>query len=196
MKEFLAGFLITLGAFVYLNVGGVIGALLFAFGIICIVKLQIPLYTGVAGTDIKFENKLKVLLGNILGAILASVLLILVSKEDVIINAQTIALSKVNSSWYVTLIKAFMCGAIVDISVYLSKKDGNVIPLIFGIPLFILCGFNHSIADVAYLIAGATKESTDLGMCIYYVVCVIGNYIGCNIRRFSFYFDDKILKRV
>lgn len=191
MKGFLAGILITLGAFVYLNVGGVIGALFFAFGIICIVKLQIPLYTGVAGTEIKFEDKLTVLLHNIIGAIIASILLILVSKEEVINTAQTISLSKVQSSWYVTLIKAIMCGAIVDISVFLSKKDGNVIPLIFGIPLFILCGFNHSIADVGYLIIGATNDTTNFNMIIYYIVCVIGNYIGCNLRRFTFYLDNK-----
>lgn len=182
MKDILSGILIALGAFAYLNVGGPIGALLFAFGIICIVKLQIRLYTGVAGTDIKFTDKLIVLLRNIIGTLLASFLLLLVSKESVVDTAQSIALTKVNSTWWSTLIKAIMCGAIVDISVFLSKRDNNVLPLLIGIPLFILCGFNHSIADVAYLTIGATNATLNFSMIIYYFICVVGNYLGCNLR--------------
>lgn len=183
MKDFLSGVLISLGAFAYLNIGGVIGAILFSFGIICIVKLQIRLYTGVAGTDIKLDDKLIVLLKNILGAGIASIFLYYISNESVINTAESIALSKVNSLWYVSLYKAIFCGVIVDISVFLSKKDNSVIPLILGIPLFILCGFNHSIADVSYLILGATEETVKWNMVLYYIICIIGNYIGCNFRR-------------
>ena len=187
MKDWLSGILIALGAFAYLNVGGVIGALLFAFGIICIVKLQIRLYTGVAGTDIKFTDKCIVLIKNILGALIASVLLLLISKDSVIETAQKIAITKVSSSWWVTLVKAIMCGIIVDISVFLSKKDNNVLPLLIGIPLFILCGFNHSIADVAYLVIGATRETVKgFNMELYYLICIIGNYLGCNLRKICF----------
>lgn len=183
MKGFLSGILITLGAFCYLNVGGVIGALLFAFGIICVVKLQIPLYTGIAGTDAKSLDKFTALISNIAGAIFASLLLYLAAKPEVIETAQSIALSKINSAWYVTLVKAIMCGIIVDISVFLSKKDNSVIPLIFGIPLFILCGFNHSIADVTYISLGITNTLVSWRLLIYYLTCVFGNYLGCNIRR-------------
>ena len=195
MKGFLAGVLITLGAFVYLNVGGVIGALLFAFGIICVVKLGTPLYTGVAGTDMKFTDKLLVLLQNILGALVTALLLIVPAKPEVIETARSIAAAKVLSGWMTTLVKAFMCGVIVDISVFLSKKDGSVIPLIFGIPVFILCGFNHSIADVSYLIIGATSASVGLQMFLYYMLCVVGNYAGCNLRRLCFHIDS-LSKRV
>lgn len=183
MKDFLSGILISLGAFVYLNVGGIVGAILFSFGIISIVKLNIRLYTGVAGTDIKFTDKCFVLVKNILGALFASVFLYFISSDSVISTAQSIALAKVSSSWYVTLIKAIFCGVIVDISVFLSKKENSVVPLLLGIPLFILSGFNHSIADVTYLILGATSESTSWNMFLYYIICIIGNYIGCNFRR-------------
>ena len=189
MKGFLAGILITLGAFIYLNIGGAIGALLFAFGIICVVKLQIPLYTGIAGTDNKFLNKFVALMTNIAGAIFASFLLYLVAKPEVIDTAQTITLNKINSLWYITLIKAIFCGVIVDISVFLSKKDNSVIPLIFGIPLFILCGFNHSIADVGYISLGLSETVISWKLLIYYLTCVVGNYIGCNFRRLTYLFS-------
>lgn len=182
MKGFLSGFLIMLGAFAYLKVGGVIGAVLFAFGIISIVKLGIPLYTGVAGTDMKFVDKITVLTQNIFGGLIGA-LIILIGDNSVCESANILALNKMNALWYVSLMKAILCGMIVDISVYLSKKDGNVIPLLIGIPLFILCGFNHSIADIFYIIAGASSETNSFGMILYYLICVIGNYLGCNARR-------------
>jgi len=185
MKGFLSGMLITLGAYAFLNVGGAIGALLFAFGIICIVKLQIPLYTGVAGTDMKFADKLEVLAQNIAGSLIATFLLALCYTQKIPFeNAEGIMATKLATPLYISFIKAIMCGMIVDVSVYLSKQTNSTIPLIFGIPLFILCGFNHSIADVTYIILGADGNMNNpLRLTWYYALCVIGNYVGCNIRQ-------------
>lgn len=185
MKGFLSGMLITLGAYAFLNVGGAIGALLFAFGIISIVKLQIPLYTGVAGTDIKFIDKIEVLGQNIAGSLVASFLLALCYTQKIPFEtAQGITAAKLATPLYISFIKAIMCGMIVDISVYLSKQTNSTIPLIFGIPLFILCGFNHSIADVTYIILGADGNMDNLlRLTWYYTLCIIGNYVGCNIRK-------------
>ena len=59
-----------------------------------------------------------------------------------------------------------------------------MIPLIFGIPVFILCGFNHSIADVTYVILGANGNMANpWSLPLYYGICVVGNYVGCNVRR-------------
>lgn len=184
MKKFLSGSLIALGAFAYLNTGGLAGAVLFAFGIISIVKLQIPLYTGVAGTEIAFREKADVLVWNIAGTLLASLLLLIVSKEAVIENARQILAAKAADGWLSVFVKAVMCGVIVDISVFLSKKENNVLPLIFGIPLFILCGFNHSIADVTYIVLGWHAGVSVFRVALYYLICVAGNYLGCNFRRF------------
>ena len=51
-----------------------------------------------------------------------------------------------------------------------------------GVPLFILCGFYHSIADVVYIVA-AWDWSKDLLW--YYPLIVVGNYVGCNVRRIT-----------
>ena len=42
------------------------------------------------------------------------------------------------------------------------------------------CGFYHSIADVVYIF-GAWKWDIDLLW--FYPIIVIGNYVGCNVRR-------------
>ena len=185
LKKFFAGFLIAIGGYAFLKVGGIIGAFLFAFGIICVVKLQTPLYTGIAGTEEKFWTKMEVLALNIGGASLGAWLMHFTYDGVVLNNITPIIFNKLMSPWYVTLSKAIMCGCIVDISVFLSKRDNSVIPLLIGIPLFVICGFNHSIADAFYfgiednlfLNYGLWKPT------IYYIIVVIGNYIGCNIRH-------------
>ena len=189
MKGFLSGLLIMVGAYVYLKVGGIIGALLFSFGIISIIKLEIPLYTGIAGVENDMLKVSEVLWKNIFGSLIG-VFLILLSDNSVIETCQNIAINKTHSLWYISLIKAIFCGLIVDISVFSSKKYNNSLPLLLGIPTFILCGFNHSIADIFYLTAGYNSEISVWNFIIYYIVVVIGNFIGCNIRRLCF-FDFK-----
>lgn len=54
MKNFIslsvfAGLLIGTGGLVYLRVGGVVGAVLFAFGLLCVVMCGAQLFTGKAG---------------------------------------------------------------------------------------------------------------------------------------------------
>lgn len=183
LKDILAGFLIGIGGFAFLKVGGPIGALLFAFGIICVVKLQTPLYTGIAGTDEKFSRKMLILLGNIFGGMIAAGIMIFTLDNTVLDNAHTIMENKVNTLGFASFAKAIMCGAIVDISVFLAKRDNSVVPLLIGIPTFVMCGFNHSIADVFYICVGRAWQFGIWNVLLYYVIVVVGNYLGCNIRK-------------
>jgi len=48
-KGLLAGLFIGLGSYGYLALGGLPGAVIFAFGLISVVVMRIPLYTGMAG---------------------------------------------------------------------------------------------------------------------------------------------------
>lgn len=196
LKEILAGFLIAIGGFAFLKVGGIIGAFLFAFGIICVVKLFTPLYTGIAGTNEKFGTKMEVLALNICGASLGALLMHFIYDPSVSDNIIPIVFNKITSPWYTTLVKAIMCGVIVDISVFLSKRDDSVIPLLIGIPTFVICGFNHSIADAFYfgIYDNLILDFGFIKPLIYYIIVVIGNYIGCNIRQI--FTRDNLFKKV
>lgn len=69
-----------------------------------------------------------------------------------------------------------------------AARDKNILLIIFGIPLFILLGFYHSIADAFYMF----NISFDLLKAFLptYAVIVVGNFIGCNIPRvFSYKID-------
>lgn len=178
----LSGILIGLGAAGYLAVGGILGAIIFAFGLIGVVIFEVPLYTGKAGV-LKLNESwtlIRIWFWNVIGCILIGLLVKYAGSDTSITSAMAIVDSRFEAGWIKSLLRSIGCGLIIDLSVYQFRKSESLIPILFGVPLFILCGFYHSIADVVYLTA-SWRWSPEI--CWYYPVIVIGNYIGCNIRR-------------
>ena len=178
----LSGILIGLGSAGYLAVGGIPGAIIFAFGLIGVVLTGTPLYTGKAGV-LKLNESwtlIRIWFWNVIGCILIGLLVKYAGSDTSITSAMAIVDSRFEAGWIKSLLRSIGCGLIIDLSVYQFRKSGSLIPILFGVPLFILCGFYHSIADVVYLTA-SWRWSPEI--CWYYPVIVIGNYIGCNIRR-------------
>ena len=181
-ESLLSGILIGLGSAGYLALGGILGAVIFAFGLIGVVICGIPLYTGKAGV-LKIDESwtlVRIWFWNVIGCILVGLLIKYAGSDTSITNAITIVDGRFEAGWLKAMLRSIGCGLIIDLSVYQFRKSGSLIPILFGVPLFILCGFYHSIADVVYLTA-SWRWSPEI--CWYYPVIVIGNYIGCNIRR-------------
>ena len=95
-------------------------------------------------------------------------------------RAQTVVAGRLARGPWRSFLRAVGCGLIIDISVWLYRSSKSLVPVLFGVPLFIVCGFYHSIADVVYLVGAWTWSPAILW---YYPVIVIGNYVGCNVRR-------------
>ena len=180
-KSFFAGILIGLGACGYLALGGLPGAIIFAFGLIGVVRSGSLLYTGRAGVMKLSETGSLVMiwLFNILACILLGLLMMSLGGEPVE-RAQTAVAGRLAQGPWRSFLRAVGCGLIIDIAVWMYRTTKNILPVLFGVPLFIVCGFYHSIADVVYLVA-AWKWSPDILW--YYPVIVLGNYAGCNVRR-------------
>ena len=178
----LSGILIGLGSAGYLAMGGIPGAVIFAFGLIGVVIFEVPLYTGKAGV-LKVDESwtlIGIWFWNVIGCILIGLLVKYTGSDTSITNAMTIVDGRFEAGWVKSLLRSIGCGMIIDMSVYQFRKSGSLIPILFGVPLFILCGFYHSIADVVYLTV-SWRWSPEIYW--YYPVIVIGNYIGCNVRR-------------
>ena len=180
-KSFFAGILIGLGACGYLALGGLPGAIIFAFGLIGVVLSGSLLYTGRAGVMKLSETGSLALiwLFNILACILLGLLMASLGGEPVE-RAQTAVAGRLAQGPWRSFLRAVGCGLIIDIAVWMYRTTKNILPVLFGVPLFIVCGFDHSSADVVYLVA-AWKWSPDILW--YYPVIVLGNYAGCNVRR-------------
>lgn len=187
IRSILAGICIGLGGAIFIKIGGIVGAIMFAFGLLTIVHFKLPLYTGTAGfiKVNKFEEYIKmitILCGNILGCILLSYLNI---KG---VDGSSIIQTRLETSYIQCLLNAIGCGIIMTLIVK-GGREKNILLILFGIPLFILLGFYHSIADAFYMMV-SKNELRDLFFGRYWVI-VLGNFIGCNIPRILEY--DKIL---
>lgn len=182
----LAGIAIGIGGFGNLALGGIAGAVFFAFGLITVVRYGMKLYTGVVGfvqSWSELPDTFLVLLGNIVGCLLVA-LLARLSPMDLQGAAQKILEGRLANGALRSGGLAIGCGFIVTTSVFWARQE-KWLPLLLGIPLFILCGFPHCIADAFYYL---TVPFSFLGAHIWevlglYACLVVGNFIGCNLYR-------------
>ena len=181
----LAGICISIAGFGYLALGGVAGAVLFSFGLLAVVNYKLKLFTGTAGFFKKgeFLQLLLILLGNITGCLLVSFLAD-VSPLHIEDSARKLLAGRLAAGWWQCGLLAIGCGFIMTTVVTFARK-GQWIPLLFGVPMFIVCGFPHCIADAFYYLAapcGFLAENA-LQVLLLYASIVAGNFVGCNLYR-------------
>lgn len=170
-KSIGASVLISLGNYALLKLGNPIGPVIFAFGLIGVCYMGQNLFTGKCGFI--FQDKIKlldliiILIVNLISGYLIG--LIYSTLDSEVFNN---AVSKV-ATWDISIgffIKSILCGVIMYIAVYMYKK-GTPLGIIFGIPLFIFCGFQHCIANIITL---GVARTFDLSI----IICIIGNFLG------------------
>lgn len=171
-RSILAPILIGLGAVLLLYIGSPIGPFLFAFGLLGVCILNADLFTGKAGYYWR-NKKLELLF--ILGVNLIAGYLIgfLFSLSDPTLKAA--ALEKVQS-WDLSVgfcLKSFFCGIVMYVAVEVYKR-GSILGVLFGVPLFIFCGFQHSIANIIFY---GLAQCIDWNI-ILVLICAIFNLFG------------------
>jgi len=185
-SSFLAGFCIGVAGFGYLAEKSIIGAVLFAFGLLTVVHYGLKLYTGTAGFIKKNEvgMLLLVLGGNLLGC-LAVGLMARCSPMPLQDTAQKVLEGRLAMGPWKGAVLAIGCGFIMTTAVTFARQGKNL-PLLFGVPLFIMCGFPHCVADAFYYMCVPVDFLLAhwLEVLIFYVSIVIGNFFGCNFYRF------------
>lgn len=186
----LAGICISIGCVVNLRVGGVAGAVLFAFGLTTVVYYGMKLYTGTAGFIRRqgdWSMLILVLVGNIIGCLLTA-WLIGYAQPDCIEPASNILAGRLTKGPWACFLLAIGCGFIMTTAVEFARK-GKMLPLIFGVPVFILCGFAHSIADAFYFLVSPSDQLLQTEVLVVYVSEVLGNFVGCNLYRWTMLFS-------
>lgn len=188
-KSIWAGILIGLAGMGFLS-NSTIGIFLFAFGLSAIILYKAKLFTGVSGF-INDKQDLKelpfVLLGNIIGCYLMSCITMMNSTE-IIENTISILEKRLNNGPFINGILGIGCGILMTTAVNFAKKYDNIIywtPLFLGVPLFIVCGFPHCIADAFYYLSCPHYILIEYSgiILLNYLCIVIGNFIGCNLYR-------------
>jgi len=194
----LAGFMIGIGAIVFMSSDNrYIGAFLFSLGLFSVVCFKYNLFTGKVGyiplrkPDYLYEVAVT-LLGNLFGTFFAATLFNASRFSTAAVSglyvsacerAKASMLTKINDSPLSSFTLAIFCGLLMFTAVEAYRKckeennfAGAVFGVVFPVVVFIISGFNHCIADMAYyFMAGCPEIGKAL---VYFVIVIIGNSIG------------------
>ena len=182
----------------------------FPIGLTLVIFFGAELFTGnclliapALGKDIKiphlFRNWGIVYAGNLIGSILLAVIVVYSGVQAGAVKEAcvTVAVNKCNMNFGEALLRAIPCNMLVCLAVWfaLSAKStpGKIISLYLPIFAFVVCGFEHSVANMYYLTAGLLSGSVEgLNVGNALVNCLIpstlGNIIGGGIIAVSVYF--------
>ncbi len=148
-KSIAAGVLISMASYLFLKAEKPLGALLFGFALCFVCLFELDLFTGKIGWfGAKEIPYLKILLGNAIGTL--AVCALLRWNADVAQTAAGLVAAKAALPWYLALINGTFCGVLMFLAVY-SWSKGLRAGCFLCVSVFILCGFEHSIADLAYM---------------------------------------------
>lgn len=196
LSALLAGICIALGGTIFLRLkdtfpgSNVAGTFLFAIGLMTICARGYNLFTGKACYLLEQKNKpayllflLVVWLGNLCGTCLLAVIERLTGIGDGI--SQT-ARSMVESKLSTGLFSLFLLGIICNICIFIAVDGfknnphqlGKYLSLFLGVMVFILCGTEHSVADMYYWAVSGILVEAPAQSFLRLAVISLGNACG------------------
>jgi formate/nitrite transporter FocA (FNT family) len=211
LKGILAGLSIGLGGFLYIlmtfcfhdnliELGKILGSILFAVGLFLVCTFSLSLYTGKIGLiyeekkDKLFYISLPVMLiGNAIGAFALGYICFFIFRNT---DVHTYALAAANSrltfntafDYITTCIKAFLCGLCVYLAVKsfsLNRlKPVGILLLVFFVFVFVYCGFQHCIANMFYFgMANAISWYTLINLLLVILFNSLGPVVGVMLAK-------------
>ncbi|MGN0866930.1 MAG: formate/nitrite transporter family protein [Oligosphaeraceae bacterium] len=191
LEAALSGLFIGIAGTVYLSVEPpALGAFLFAFGLMTILCRGFKLYTGAIGylvvqgraTVARYLGELAVIWGgNLAGCVLVGALL----RRSRVYPALASRLAplcqaKLTDGWGSLLILSFFCGILMYLAVDTYRRQEIPVPfrlatVFLCVVVFILCGFEHCVANMYYFSAAGVWGSRALGKIL---LMTLGNSLG------------------
>ena len=150
--------------------GKIAGACIFTAGLAMVVVagselftgnnlMLMALFNGRIGLLKLLKNWLLVFLGNFIGALFIAAITTLSgifnqASEAVIATA----IAKTNLTFFEAILRGVLCNVLVCIAVWMSfgatTVQGKIAAVFLPVMLFVLCGFEHSVANMFYIPAG------------------------------------------
>jgi formate/nitrite transporter len=159
----------------YASLGKLLGACVFPGGLAMVILMQTELFTGnnllvipLLQKNITLSELLRnwiiVYFGNLVGSTLVAGLVVGSHQASLFGNAVaesmvSTAAYKVSLSFGDALLKGIACNVLVCIAVWIGGSvaktvSEKIIGIFFPIMIFVLCGFEHSVANMYYLLVG------------------------------------------
>lgn len=147
----LAGIMIGFGGVIYLMCANkMVGALLFSFGLLTIVCQGYALYTGRVGyfREYGWASILLTIAGNFIGTWIVARGFALTRHT---VDIAAVVVPKLEDSSLSIFLLSIGCGAMMYLAVDSYRKSKSWLFVVMPIVIFILSGFEHSIANMFYL---------------------------------------------
>lgn len=211
LLSFMAGAYISLGGQGFLTAfnNQFLRAAIFPVGLMLIVLVGGELFTGNCLMTFGTLNKkitwskyisslLQVFFGNLVGSIFIAVLVYYsgLCKPDssIAIAVSQVAHAKVSLTFVQAMLKGILCNILVALGVWFAYTAKDTVSKLFAcwfpVMLFVLCGYEHCVANMFFLPLGAMIDNTISIMDIVknIIPVTIGNFIGGGLLVPLFYY--------
>ncbi len=178
---FLAGVFISIGGCVNLLAPDkVVGAVMFSVGLYSIVCFSLNLFTGKVGYWM--DNGLSygvdlgiILLGNFTGTFIPGVMLSFTRQTAISQGATALVMVKLADTPQSIFILSIFCGILMFTAVELYRRTKNPLGIFVCVPVFILSGFEHCVANMFYISAASMWS---IKAVVYMIIMILGNTVG------------------
>lgn len=186
IRAILAGICISIGGIVFIQTTTScgtefkwVGAVLFSIGLMSILHFGFNLYTGKVGYILQNDRKfllevLVTIVGNFIGCLICGYLFQFDMAAQMVTDKVNLLMGE--GGVIDIIAKSVMCGILMYIAVDYYKSKDSLLATFVCIPVFIMAGFEHSIADMFY-ISSAMMWNIDTALLTSAVL--FGNLIGC-----------------
>jgi len=185
VSSILAGVCIGCGGTVFLSLDNkVLGAMFFTVGLFCICTFSLHLFTGkvcyVFQNDKSYALSIPLIwFGNLIGTGLLALMVRFSRLAFLAEKAAAVAAPKLSDN----MLSLFLLGILCNVFIYIGVEGfrtnphevGKYLALFFGVMVFILCGYEHCIANMFYFsLAGVWSVDTVVRL----LVITLGNAVG------------------
>ena len=189
LRAILAGFMIGAGGTLFLSVENrYMGSFLFGIGLFTILVFKLSLFTGKVGYAVQQKPAYLVDLaiswaGNLIGTVGVGLMMLQTRSAAALTEkAAAICNTKLDDGLVSIFVLSIFCGVMMFLAADNFKKAENAmqknIGIFFPVMVFILCGFEHCVANMFYFtVAQAWSEKA----VVYLLVMSLGNSVGAFI---------------
>lgn len=189
LRAILAGWMIGTGGVLFLCVENrYMGSFLFGIGLFTILVFKLSLFTGKVGYAVQEKptyllDLAIIWLGNLIGTVSVGLLMLQTRlAAGLTEKAAAICQIKLNDNLVSILVLSVFCGMLMFLAADNFKKAENAVQKNIGIfmpvMVFILCGFEHCVANMFYFTVAEVWSLKTIG---YLFVMSIGNALGAFI---------------
>ncbi|AGI47702.1 Formate/nitrite family of transporters [Thermoplasmatales archaeon BRNA1] len=181
LRAILAGMAIGMGGCVFMALVNTdyrwVGAVLFSIGLFAVFTFGFDLYTGKVGYAVEnppsyIVDLVVIILGNFVGALITGYM---IPMSDASVVSIVDARLTDDIDFFRVFCKGVFCGILMFIAADYYKTRKQYLATFICVPVFILAGFEHSIADMFYF---CSAQAFTFDALLFILVVILGNAVG------------------